>query len=211
MVKITNNIKTTAHFINIGGFTTQYLNSFQGFTAKHSTWDTILWTEKDIHKLVVKHNEQEYFYKLDTFINRYNFSKYLILAEYGGWYVDLDIIWKKSLDELIRDKMALSMERRFPEIFVPVRTFPRQKKVNLNMNDDNILYAEKGLLFDLINFAKNREDVDHSKKYEPFGPVSLSRWLYERHDLEKIYMFEDEIQENGTYCSHLNSTSWKIS
>lgn len=200
-------IKTTAHFINIGGFTTQYLKSFQGFTSKHPTWDTVLWTEKDIDGLVRRHNESKYFYSLNTFINRYNFAKYLILAEYGGWYLDLDIEWVSNLDKLIRDKIGIELET--PDMFVPVRKFPLQRETNHKMNDDNILYAEQGILFDLLEFARNRNDIDYSKKYEPFGPVSLSMWLHSRSDLSRKYLYEDEIQENGRYCKHLNSTSWK--
>ena len=212
-------IETTAHFINIGGFTSLYRDCYQEFISKHPTWKTVLWTVKDVDRLVKERGEDKYFYSLNTFINRYNFAKYLILAVYGGWYVDLDVTWRRTLDDLIKTKLAyrrsIPLEKRikepYPKLFVPVRSFPRQKEVNHKMNDDNILYAEKGVLFDLITFARNRKDVDTSKEYEPFGPISLSMWLHSRDDLPRKYMYEDEIQKYGSYCRHLNSTGWKIS
>ena len=65
-------------------------------------------------------------------------------------------------------------------------------------------------LGELIDFAKKRTDIDSTKKYEPYGPVSLSMWL-DKCKYSRIYMFEDEIQQDGYYCDHKNSQSWKFS
>jgi len=215
-------VSSTAHFITIGGFPKPFQDSYQSFAEKHPTWTTILWTAKDVDRLLRKHKQIEYFNSLTSFIAKYNFAKYSILAEHGGWYVDLDITWKKSLDELIQDKMqfrrakpwAVGTKQREPEVFIPVRILPRQEEVDEKMNDDCLLFSNPGHFFDLIEFSKQRAlspDIDLSIPYEPFGPRSISEWINKRKDLERIYMYENEIQINGRYCDHANSKSWIFS
>jgi len=217
-------VSSTAHFLTIGGFPKPFQDCYQSFVNRHPTWTTILWAEKDVDRLLKKHNELEYFNSLTSFISKYNFAKYLILAENGGWYVDLDISWSRGrgLDDLMKVKLAyrrsIPPEKRihepYPEIFIPVRTLPRQKEVNLRMNDDCLLFTNPGHFFDLIEFAKARsllKSTDLTIPYEPFGPRAISEWIHKRTDLKRIYMFEDEIQVKGIYCDHANSKSWIFS
>ena len=81
--------KTLAHFIYIGetGLPSLYQQCINSFQAKHQGWTIKLWTTKDANK-ILKDKGYNY-YSNDTFINRYNFVKYNILAEEGGWFVDL--------------------------------------------------------------------------------------------------------------------------
>ena len=208
------NVSSTAHFLTIGGFPKPYQESYQSFVTNHPTWKTVLWAEKDVDRLLKKHNELEYFNSLTSFIGKYNLAKYLILADQGGWYVDLDITWKRSLDDLMLDKLNFLGPSPLPEVYIPVRILPRQKGVNLKMNDDCLLFSNPNHFFDLIQFCKDRakrDDVDLSIPYEPLGPRAISEWIHKRKDLERIYMFEDEIQINGRYCHHANSKGWIFS
>lgn len=194
-----------AHFIYIGetglpSFYQQCINSFQ---SKHPGWKIKLWTTRDANKILLDKGYE--FYSNDTFINRYNFVKYNILAEEGGWFVDLDILWKKSINEIYTDKLK---NRNFPDLFIPVRSFPRQKVIDHKLNDDMLLYSSKGIFKDLLEFIDNREDINYEKQFEPYGPISLSMWLHST-DLDRVYLYEDEIQENGYYCEHKNSLGWK--
>lgn len=199
--------KNLAHFIYIGerGLPKFYQECINTFNTKHPGWNIKLWTTEDANKIL---KEDGYnFYSNDTFINRYNFVKYNILAKEGGWFVDLDIKWKRSIDEIYTDKLK---SKPFPDIFIPVRQFPQDKRVEYKRNDDMLLYARKGVFYDLLKFIDEREDYDFSKRYEPYGPVSLSRWVHST-KLKRVYLFEKEIQENGYYCEHNNSLSWKFS
>lgn len=199
--------RTLAHFIYIGNtglpsFYQQCLNSFQ---KRHPKWIIKVWTTRDANSILLNEN---YDYTLnDTFINRYNFVKYHILAKEGGWFIDLDIIWKKSINEIYTDKLKTVS---FPDLFIPVRSLPRQKEINYKMNDDMLLYASKGILKGLLDFIKSRQDINLELKYEPYGPISLSRWLHST-DLNRVYLYEDEIQDGGYYCEHKNGTTWKFS
>jgi hypothetical protein len=196
-----------AHFIFIGetGLPSLYQQCINSFQQKHPGWKIKLWTTRDANKILL---EKGYDPSInDTFINRYNFVKYNILAEEGGWFVDLDIKWKRSINEIYTDKLK---NKNFPDIFIPVRQFPRERKINYNRNDDMLLYAKKGVLNDLLSFIDLREDIDYDLRYEPYGPVSLSKWIHST-GLDRVYLFEDEIQENGYYCEHKNNLSWKFS
>ena len=202
--------RSLAHFIWVGdaNIPTLYQKCIDSFHRKHPYWSIKFWRQKDIDGIIATSPYAENFNKYTSFINRYNFIKYHILAEYGGWFIDMDIQWHNySIDAIYNDKLV---DRPFPNIFVPVRTHPRAK-VNHKSNDDMLIYASKGLFFDLLKYIWDREDIDSGVKYEPYGPVSLSRWLHERQDIDRVYLYENEIQEQGFYCRHLNGQSWRYS
>ncbi len=199
--------RTLAHFIWIGeaGMPPLYQSCLNSFVKRHPYWTVKVWLQKDVNKVVERSPYRELFNKYTSFINRYNFVKYHILAEEGGWFVDLDIEWKLSIDQMYTDTLR---ERRLPKMFVPVRSFPflpPQKTTN----DDMLIYAEKGLLWNLIEYISQRKDIDESKKYEPFGPISLSRWVHEM-EIDPVFLYENQIQNNGYYCNHMNGQSWKL-
>lgn len=199
--------RTLAHFIWIGeaGMPPLYQSCLNSFVRKHPYWTVKVWLQKDVDKVVERSPYKELFNRYTSFINRYNFVKYHILAEEGGWFVDLDIEWKLSIDQIYTDTLR---ERRLPQMFVPVRQFPFSA-VNQKMNDDMLIYAEKGLLWSLIEYISQRKDIDESKKYEPFGPISLSRWVHET-KTDPVFLYENQIQNNGYYCNHMNGQSWKL-
>jgi mannosyltransferase OCH1-like enzyme len=192
------------HFIWIGtnSLPTEYQKGLQSFYNKHPYWKVNLWMQADINKIIQKSRYSVYRFK--SFINRYNFVKYHILAEYGGWFVDLDIFWKKSLDDVIKDKVGSSS---FPDLIVPVRVHPLSK-VNIQVNDDMLIYTKKDILWELIEVCEGRTDYDKKTEYEPYGPVSLSRWLHSS-NYSREYLYENEIQKNGVYCEHRNLQGWK--
>lgn len=196
----------TAHFIWIGDnkLPPELQKCLQTFYKLHPNWKVNLWFWRDVQPLVL--NSKYDFNKYTSFINRYNFIKYHVLAEHGGWFVDLDIEWYRSLDELMWDKC----KGKTPDLFIPVRSLPRQKQVDIKTNDDMLVYTRKGIFHELLEFCFNRTDVDSSRKYEPLGPVSLSMWLHST-QYTREYMYEWEIQEKGTYCNHINKNSWKFS
>lgn len=199
------NDRSLAHFIWISDSSIPplYQKCLNSFIQKHPYWNVKVWFDKDCDKIIEGSQYKELFNKYTSFINRYNFIKYHILAQEGGWFVDMDIEWKKSLDVLYQDKI----KDKFPELFIPVRRWPQQKKVNVRFNDDMLIYAEKGLFNELLQFINQRKDIDLTQKYEPFGPISLSQWVHQK-NRNVIFLFEEEIQQNGYYCNHLNGKSW---
>lgn len=195
-----------AHFIWVGGESIPHLyqQCLNSFTSKHPYWDINIWMDIDCEKIINYSPYRELFNKYTSFINRYNFLKYHILAQEGGWFIDMDIQWNKSIDEIYNDKVT----GEFPELFVPVRSNPTSP-TTITDNDDNLIYAEKGLFNGLLYHISQREDIDTAKKYEPFGPVSLSQWVHKK-ERNVIFLYEDEIQLNGYYCNHLNGESWRF-
>ena len=200
--------RTLAHFIWVGepaGIPELYQKCYQTFCRKHPGWDIKVWLTRDTNKIIEESPYRDLFFKYDSFINRYNFIKYHILAQEGGWFVDWDIEWTRSINEIYTDFMRT---KRLPQMFVPVRSFPFFPPQETT-NDDMLIYTDKGLLWDLIEYISKRTDIDESKKYEPFGPLSLSLWLH-KSDVTREYLYENQIQVNGYYCNHLNGQSWKL-
>jgi hypothetical protein len=198
--------RTLAHFIWIGegGLPSFYQQCLNSFAKLHPYWQIKLWTKVDADG-VIKNSKYD-FYKYDSFINRYNFVKYHVLAQEGGWFVDLDIEWKLSLDQLMFDKVK---GNAFPQLFIPVRSQQQTKQISVKDNDDMLIYTEKGLFYELLEYVNQRTGIDLTQRYEPYGPVSLSMWLHNT-DYTREYMYEGEIQSNGYYCNHNNGLSWKF-
>jgi hypothetical protein len=196
--------KTLAHFIWIGegGLPPIYQKCINSFTQLHPYWKVKIWNKADTDNIIK--NSKYDFNRYPSFINRYNFIKYHVLAQEGGWFIDLDIQWKRSLDQLMYDKVG---RNTYPQLFVPVRTRIGSQEIRVTDNDDMLLYIQPGLFYELLEFINNRQDIDLSRKYEPYGPVSLSKWIHQV-PYTRIYMYENEIQENGYYCNHMNSRSW---
>ena len=193
-----------ANFIWVGGDTIphSYQQCLNSFTIKHPHWVINIWKDIDCENVINTSPYKDLFNKYTSFINRYNFIKYHILAQQGGWFIDMDIQWNRSIDDIYNDKVTGD----FPELFVPVRSKPLTP-TNITDNDDNLIYAEKGLFNGLLYHISQRKDIDTSKKYEPFGPISLSQWVHKK-ERNVVFLYEDEIQLNGHYCSHLNGESW---
>jgi len=194
------NLLSTAHFIWLGDklMPSFYSGCLSSFIKKHPRWKITVWTWKDVIPLINESKYKDNFSNTSHFISRYNFVKYSILDRFGGWYVDLDIEWKQSLDSFLFDRCR---NQPPPQLIVPVRSYPGIKKVNYHLNDDMLLYAEPGLFSEVLHTAYTRDDYDKTKPYEPVGPVSLSKWLHQT-NYTRLYMFEDEIQKQGKYCHH---------
>ena len=198
--------KILAHFIWISEEAPPplYQQCLNLFTRLHPYWKIKIWNKKDANKIIA---ESKYdFNRYQSFINRYNFIKYHILAKEGGWFVDMDIQWKLPIDLIYTDKLK---NKPFPDLFVPVRSIPGVKSINTKSNDDMLIYSRPGVFYELLEFINNRDDIDESKKYEPYGPVSLSQWLHST-NYTREYLYESEIQLDGYYCNHLNGQSWRF-
>jgi len=195
-------IKTTAHFLWLGDkpMPNLYSQCLFSFAKKHNGWKVNVWTWKDVIPLIDESKHKDNYYKIShSFVNKYNFIKYTILDKFGGWYIDLDIRWKSSLDVLMMDKCK---NQPMPQLMIPVRQLPGTSRINLHMNDDMLLYAEPGLFGGVLDTAFSRENYDRTADYEPVGPVSLSKWLHHDTEYTRMYLFEDEIQKDGKYCHH---------
>lgn len=194
-------ITSTAHFIWLGDrpMSTFHSQCLHSFSKKHLFWKLKVWSWKDVIPLIEKSRHVNHYPKIShSFINKYNFVKYTILDMFGGWYVDLDIEWKESLDSLMLDRCK---GNPLPQLIIPVRQLPGTKKQNIHLNDDMLLYSEPGLFGEVLDVAFNRNDYDKNTEYEPVGPVSLSKWLHST-NYSRMYLYEDEIQKQGKYCHH---------
>ena len=63
----------------------------------------LLWTDEDIAKFIVKYYPMysSYYYSLNMNIKRSDIARYLIVHQFGGLYLDLDIELKKDVQTVI--------------------------------------------------------------------------------------------------------------
>lgn len=92
---------------------------------QHPTWNVFLYDENDAQRILQEH--------LPNFVNAYNsfkhniqkadFLRLALVYIFGGFYMDLDMLSLKSLDELTKYKLVLGEEKTISE--------EEQKELNL--------------------------------------------------------------------------------
>lgn len=88
----------------------------------HPHWEIYLWTDEDNLKLVEKHFPHllEAYHQLPYNIMRVDMVRYMYMAVYGGFYLDLDYELFKPLDEMLPDKelvLPLSREKQGKDFY----------------------------------------------------------------------------------------------
>ncbi|XWV26812.1 glycosyltransferase [Tupanvirus soda lake] len=76
----------------------------------HLTWKYILWDDLAIIQLLRKNDIWiQTYYKLTYLHQKIDYAKYIILYEYGGVYVDVDVIMVKPFDTLLDNNKSVEL------------------------------------------------------------------------------------------------------
>ena len=150
--KIDQNINDKINMLEINNNLDKQLS----WINKNKDWKYILWNENSIKLLILKNNSYYYNYYIKIKSDKIKklFSKYIILYNYGGVYLDNDIECLKSLNELLE----LYPNRKLLLSTIPyINNFEKYhiyKKYNLKKNlillSDSVLLSKKIIIL-LIN------------------------------------------------------------
>lgn len=180
MLEINNNLDNQLSWIN-----------------KNKDWKYILWNENSIKLLILNNNSYYYNYYIKIKSDKLKklFSKYIILYNYGGVYLDNDIKCLKSLNELLE----LYPDRKLLLSTIPyINNFEKYhiyKKYNLNKNllllSDSVILSEKnndfiGLVINKL-FYNIKNNYISIKDNKTFGSIILSRLYFNNKDKNKLY------------------------
>ena len=192
-------------FLDIGLKPYKYRKDYQRNVsinkAMNPDYKHILWRDKEVEKFIKKQSKDirylwndfpDPFYKID-------FVRYLILQEYGGIYIDLDVSCKIPLSK-INDK------NRVPKI-LGQWTDPKTGKIRIN---NNVISLDTKLYPKLIKYAisqyneKKRMPIYKTWKKRRFlhsvGSKMFVRFAkinkIEDNKIEFVQMFEDEQGES---------------
>ena len=102
-------IPRIAHFVWVGDelpFTE--VGNIVRFHMIHREWEVMVWNERDAIGLMTD-KEKRVCQQIEIAIHKANLIRFLALREYGGVYMDLDILVLKNLEEVLDpDRLTLS-------------------------------------------------------------------------------------------------------
>lgn len=184
-----------------------YRENLSKWKEMNPDWDQIFWDERALTQNLFKNYPQfkDIYNNNESFINKVNILKYLILHQEGGVYADLDSYPIKSIEEFLNCDRILDINReakihfRFP-YNVP---YPSGKKFgsfnvilpgknslcflsggqSLILLDNPILISERENRFwiNLLIFCKGRTELRDHVIHEPYGPFGMSEFLFRSH------------------------------
>ena len=88
----------------------KFRDNVDSLKKHHSQWNYKLWDERSILELIQNNYHKKYvemWKSYPTLIQKCDSARHFILHTYGGLYVDLDIYFIKSIDNLITNKCVL--------------------------------------------------------------------------------------------------------
>jgi mannosyltransferase OCH1-like enzyme len=180
----------------------------------YSTYNYILWTDKSMEEFV-KNEYPDFYNTYKSYkynIQRCDAFRYLVLYKFGGIYLDLDIICKKSLDSLLHYDIVFTKSANTPSIYtnafymsIPQNPFIKYCIDNLEKNINSFSNAGK-----------------HLHVMNSTGPLFLSNMI-NNYKLENInnnyvlsklefsgdcYVCNLNTCNGGIYFSHVKGDSW---
>ena len=189
----------------------QWLDATNSCKNIHKDFKYILWTHKNMDYFVKKNYPKFYntyiYYKYD--IQRADAFRYLVLYEYGGIYLDLDILCKKNITKLLH----------YDIIFV--------KSYNVDIFTNSFFMVKPKHPF--FNFCINKlQEYSNSYSYygkhlhvmNSTGPFFLENRLKEYGKIPNMYVLSKKefagdctiCNENnckgGDYFNHISGKSW---
>ena len=88
----------------------KFKDNIKSLKLNHDQWNYMLWDEQSILELLQKNYDKKYvemWKSYPTLIQKCDSARYFILHAHGGMYVDLDIHFIKSVDNLITNECVL--------------------------------------------------------------------------------------------------------
>lgn len=120
--------------------------------------------------------------KVDTPVKRSDFARCWILANYGGWYIDIDLVPRRSLEKWMDDEFVFGrLERGQYEpvnyrkySFIFTREYRKIDKLGHAVANGIV-----GTIADTIwsDFLRSRFEFRDEKTLTSFGPHALTRFL----------------------------------
>tara|TARA_B100000519_G_scaffold201447_2_gene217001 strand:+ start:313 stop:978 length:666 start_codon:yes stop_codon:yes gene_type:complete len=87
-----------------GQITPTVEDSRKSINRTHPDWEYKFWSDHDVKKLIKDSFSQYYDYWSllpDSNIEKWNIARYLIVAEHGGMYVDVDTLFYKNMNDVL--------------------------------------------------------------------------------------------------------------
>ncbi len=175
----------------------------------NNNYDYVLWDKNMCNNLIKKYPDyQELYESVKYKIMKVDIIRFLILNEYGGLYLDMDIV--PNLDKVNEDDFKIAF-----------KIAPKRKHYEMEVIQS---YKNNKLLLSYLDYVKSqikiKDNIDIYKiwkaryVYQTTGPYSLNRFLKHKH-INKFIINEPskkDLNLNGNEdfisypsCSYLNT------
>ncbi len=198
-----------------------FIENWKKCVKLNPNYNVRLFRDKDLDNFARKFGIFDIYKKINL-VNRINLAKYLTLHYYPGFFSDLDIIWYKPIDQLLRFPVNKFYNGAFwpnyntihtnPEFISCVRpyiyTYCGEKTY---IFDDHLMYATSGGIKRVIEYMRDKwvgRSFNPYIKFEPFGPVSLTEMVYDK-KIKANMWYDDQVQGKGWFCTHTSARLWE--
>jgi len=176
-------------------------------------WNYKLWTD-DENDFFIK-NKYPSFYKIyknyNHYINRVDAVRYFYLYEYGGLYLDLDIIFKKDITKLLsKGKCCLFSQKAINDYF-SVKKYEKYIDPMIMYSSPKNKFLEK-LIKKLHTNGNNKKYNNIYDNMEVAGPAFLTKTFNIGDDVDiisdKIVTEKNLKYYDDVYGIHLCDNNW---
>ena len=184
--------------------------NINSWKIKNPDYKIMLWDEKRILKEFNKsHINTINLYK--KMIQKIDYSKYVIIYNYGGCYVDIDMLCNDNLDQYLdQNKINVSLF-----YFTKIKVFPiiNNGFIACNKKNKNILK----IIYECNKYAENNYLINELTVMKTTGPLLFNNNLANSNDINILnsdIIYESNIQEyglnnnKGKLACHLHEFSW---
>lgn len=172
----------------------------------------ILWTHETMDQFVKKYYPD--FYKIyktyEYHIQRCDAFRYLVLYKYGGIYLDMDIICKKNLNDLLPYDLVLArspnLETSFSNAFfmvIPNHPFFKYCIEHLSENINNYQYLGKHL-----HVMYSTGPAFLTNMVNDYGKIKDSYILTKKEYAGDCNVCNENTCKGGAYFTHISGNSW---
>ena len=179
-----------------------------------------LFNTKELESLANRYGISEVYSQV-SFVNKINLAKYLTLFYYPGVVSDIDIIWEKPIDMLMRHPVNTFYNNSFWPNHQPIHSNPdfiscvrphtfTYKGEKVYMFDDHLIYSTSTAIKKVIDCSLKKwktKEYFKSIQFEPFGPLSITQLIYDGKIRANMW-FDKQCQHKGWYCNHTHQRLW---
>ena len=179
---------------------------------QYPDWNYVLWTDDMINNFV--HSKYSWFLpiwnKLTPFIKKVDCVRYMWMYEYGGMYADLDLVCKRSIEELIHWNCA----------YIPVENTDINWRFDSDKASPAFLISNPGnkVWLYMLLYITNNYHKDVRRATGPTALANIIKHIYDQNIILDIAFLSEESvgigstwfgKYEGKYSHHLETGNWE--
>ncbi len=211
------------HFIWVGSgeIPQPFLSNFEEFKKMNPNDEILEWRDENLLPLLDRYGRID-LYKSSSIFHKLQLARYTVLDQYGGFYTDYDVYWKKPILECLGERINSDIsviQRKSVYFYRPPQSWPKLRSqerevIKTTLLDDFVIFAKPEITNNFLKFSIERaKDLTMLKDNltEPFSVYSLTEWILSlNRDVQYFLPSEIYNDESCTLGYHDNMKTWEI-